>query len=263
MAKKRKRRKKNRWKRFAKSIKRMIKAPLVWGGIIVIACTTIFFGYKLGHRFFHKKPQRTTIIAKDYNGIDISRYQTHIDWQTVAANKKIQFVYIKATEGASHTDSYYNRHFRNAKSVAIKVGSYHFFSSRSTPEKQFANFKKHVRKSEQDLIPMVDVEERLNARTPRATLQKNLQRFMDLVKEEYGVYPLLYSQYTFYKQKLSPEFDRYYIFMARYSNNPPVLDYGGKVNIWQFTEHGRLKGVRGSVDLDRFCQGTSIEDIEL
>lgn len=265
MAKKRKRRKTSLWKRLTRRIKRTLQDPLkvlAWCVALIFLFVCITIGVEVVKRIVHPKPQRTTIVAKDYNGIDISKYQAHINWQELAKNEKIQFVYIKATEGASHSDRLYSRHFANAQSVGFKVGSYHFFSSRSTPERQFANFKRHVNRNKQDLIPMVDIEEHLNATTPRATLQKNLQRFMDLVKEEYGVYPLLYSQYTFYKQKLSPEFDRYYIFMARYSTRPPVLNNNSKVNIWQFTENGHIKGIREPVDIDRFCNGTTLKNIE-
>lgn len=37
--------------------------------------------------------------AKIYKGIDVSHHQKQIDWQKVA-DDKVDFVYIKATEGA-------------------------------------------------------------------------------------------------------------------------------------------------------------------
>lgn len=36
-------------------------------------------------------------------GVDVSHYQGDIDWQ-VLSGQNIQFAYIKATEGSSHTD---------------------------------------------------------------------------------------------------------------------------------------------------------------
>lgn len=206
--------------------------------------------------------QRTVITSDEYNGIDVSKYQGNIDWGKVAKDTKIQFVYIKATEGATKVDSKYNTYIKEARHEGIKVGSYHYFIGRKSAKEQFDNFNKYVSRNKQDLIPMVDVEEAGNRLISKDDLQKNLNEFMQLVKEEYGKYPLLYSQYGFYKEKLSPEFDTYFLFIARYGKNPPTLESSGKHNIWQYTEKGKIDGINGFVDLDRFCNGTTLSDIE-
>lgn len=61
----------------------------------------------------------------------------------------------------------------------------------------------------------------------------------------------------------APAYNRYYIFMARYSKTPPTLKGDGKYNIWQYSEKGHIDGIRGTVDLDRFCNGTTLYDIRL
>ncbi|MCR4854320.1 MAG: glycosyl hydrolase family 25 [Prevotella sp.] len=198
-----------------------------------------------------------------YNGIDISKHQGRINWKTVAQNRNIQFVYIKATEGASVVDKHYKKNLAEARAAGLRVGSYHFFRAYKSPEEQFRLFTKHVKKSQQDLIPMVDVEQTGNRQVSRQQLQKNLKRFMELMKKHYGKYPLLYSQYRFYNEKLAPEFNRYFIFIARYGKKEPVLKGRGKYNIWQYSERGRIKGIQGYVDLDRFANGTTIDDIML
>ena len=181
----------------------------------------------------------------------------------MAQDKKIQFVYIKATEGATHYDKKYETNLQKARKAGLKVGSYHFFTYRKSAKEQFENFKKHVRKYEQDLIPMVDVEKTGNNGATREKLQKTLNEFMQLVKKEYGKYPLLYSQYHFYNRLLAPEFNRYYIYIARYSTQEPILQGGGKYNIWQYTEQGKIEGIDEYVDLARFGNGTTLTDILL
>lgn len=212
-------------------------------------------------REFTRPVRRTTVTTAGYNGIDVSKYQGNIDWKKVAADRNIQFVYIKATEGATKADKRYDEYLRKARAEGLKVGSYHFFVSFRTAEEQFANFKRHVPRSKQDLIPMVDVEEAGNRTAKRSQLQRELQRFMELVRKEYGHYPLLYSQYSFYNQMLAPEFNRYYIFIARYGKREPQLRGGGKYDIWQYSEKGHINGIRGTVDLDRFATGRSLDDI--
>lgn len=207
--------------------------------------------------------RRTVVTSADYNGIDVSKYQGNINWTKVAEDRKVQFVYIKATEGATKTDSRYAENLRKARAAGLKVGSYHFFVSFRTAEQQFDNFRRHVPRDKQDLLPVVDVEEAGNRTAQREKLQKELQRFMDLVRKEYGHYPILYSQHGFYNQMLAPEFNRYHIFIARYGQRAPRLSGGCKYSIWQFSEQGHINGIRGNVDLDRFAPNIDLSDIEL
>lgn len=62
---------------------------------------------------------------------------------------------------------------------------------------------------------------------------------------------------------LAPEFNKYYIFIARYGTQKPVLKGNGTYNIWQYSEKGSTKGIKGTVDLNRFANGTTLSDIEL
>lgn len=201
--------------------------------------------------------------SSDYDGIDISKYQGKIDWKKVKANRKIKFVYIKATEGASLLDRRYKTNLKGARDAGIPVGSYHFFTSRRSAQEQFSHFKRHVVKNKQDLLPMVDVEESGVRGCSREKLQKSLEEFMQLVKQEYGKYPLLYSPYGFYNKMLAPEFNKYFIFIARYGKSSPRIHGPGKHNIWQYSEKGRIDGIPALVDLDKFENGTTIRDIML
>ena len=248
----------HRLRRWCRQRWRRWRVPLA---AAVVALLAIAVAVK--HFWPASRPARVTVESGDYNGIDVSRHQGRIDWQRVAADPKIQFVYIKATEGASLVDRDYERNFEQARAAGLKVGSYHFFTSYKSARAQFDNFKRHVDKSAQDLLPMVDVEEAGNRRATRQSLQPHLQEFMELVRAEYGQYPLLYSQYKFYNTLLAPEFNRYFIFIARYGRAEPVLRGGGKYNIWQYTERGHVDGISGAVDLDRFCNGTTLDDILL
>ena len=248
------------WKRLKRRVKRQLKRNRIAAisALLIIAACVVSIGH---HKLIGK--HRITVFSTEYNGIDVSKHQGVINWERVAKDPRIQFVYIKATEGASLVDKNYHRNFDNARKNGLLVGSYHFFTSYKTPEDQFKNFKRQVKKNKQDLIPMVDVEEAGNRNAKRDMLQHRLWEFMNLVKEEYGVYPILYSQYTFYNTLLAPEFNKCIIFIARYSNTTPDLKGWGKYNIWQYTEKGRVDGIKEYVDLDRFENGTKLSDILL
>ena len=59
------------------------------------------------------------------NGIDISRYQPHINWEKVAP--QIDFVFIRASSGNKYIDPLFEEHYANAKNKNIPIGAYHYF----------------------------------------------------------------------------------------------------------------------------------------
>ena len=97
----------------------------------------------------------------DYQGIDVSNHQGEIIWSLVASDDKIKFVYIKATEGKTHQDKRYKKNLNGARKNGFPVGSYHYLRNTSYILDQFDNFVSVVDKDLQDLIPMVDVEEKV------------------------------------------------------------------------------------------------------
>ena len=88
-------------------------------------------------------PELRTIIrhtVSKQQGIDVSHYQGNINWERVAREDNVHFVYIKATEGAGLVDDCYLRNLYGAKRVGLPVGSYHFFSpSTSYPSSMWRN----------------------------------------------------------------------------------------------------------------------------
>ena len=147
--------------------------------------------------------------------------------------------------------------------MGLKVGSYHFFTSKASAIAQFQHFKSVVRKSEQDLLPVLDVEEHgIKGRWEGKQLQDSVRVFAELVKKHYGKYPIIYSNEHFYNNELGHNFNNYYLFIANY-NSAPSVGGSGKHNIWQYSEHGHLHGIGERVDLNRFNNGTTISDLML
>jgi lysozyme len=200
-------------------------------------------------------------VMMDYDGIDVSHHQGKIDWERVADDARLEFVYIKATEGSTIVDSRYDENFNGAKDAGLHVGSYHFFSSSSTVTSQFANFKQHVSRNRQDIIPMVDVEKRGVRGWSKKQLRDSLALFVTLVESYYGKSPIIYSYSSFYNDNLAPYFNSYHLFLARYNGQSPVIEGDGHHNIWQHSDCGLIDGITTDVDLDMFEPGTSLKDI--
>ena len=57
--------------------------------------------------------------------------------------------------------------------------------------------------------------------------------------------------------------NKWFLFLGRYSSVRPSIKGVGRHNIWQFSDHGKVRGMRGYVDLDRFMSGTSLAAIRL
>lgn len=198
-----------------------------------------------------------------YDGIDVSHYQGEIDWALVASDTCIQFVYVKATEGSTHVDTFYHRNMSGAKEVGLHVGSYHFLTSTSSVHRQFNHFKAHMSQHPQDLLPMVDVEWAGVKGWSKQQLQDSLAVFLWLVKQHYGRYPLLYADSRFYNAHLSPRFDKLPLFIARYSEEAPIVKGAHRHFIWQRDQYGWVDGINHQVDLNAFAVGTTLVDILL
>ena len=90
-------------------------------------------------------------------GVDVSHYQGTIDWPVLAA-QDLDFAYIKATEGSSHTDEKFAENWEAAKDTGLRIGAYHFFSFDSPGESQLKHFTETVPAFRQMLPPVVDFE---------------------------------------------------------------------------------------------------------
>ena len=195
---------------------------------------------------------------QDSFGIDVSNHNGKINWDQVP---DVDFVYIKATEGATYVDPVYQQNINGARARKFRVGAYHYFRTTSSVQKQFENYKKHVMKSDIDLIPMVDVEE--CKKWSATQFQDSLMRFIQLVKSHYGKAPMIYSVNTFYNKYCAPRFNNFHLIIGRYGNEKPFIKGKGTYTIWQKSQTGKLSGIPKEVDIDVFRKEVLIANILL
>lgn len=193
------------------------------------------------------------------HGIDISHYQGEVFWETVGNDTKMAYVYIKATEGGDRIDSKYEQNLLTAHEYGLKVGSYHFYRPKTPQETQLGNFVLQCRPSEQDLIPMIDVES--TGGLPTEEFCDSLFKFLELVEEVYRQRPLVYTGTNFYNKHLAGKLDRYLIMIAQYTERLPVLIDDRDITMWQYTGKGHLNGIRGYVDKSRFMGNHKLREI--
>jgi lysozyme len=201
----------------------------------------------------------------DKQGIDVSHYQGSIDWEKVANETNIKFVYIKATEGSSHKDSLYHHNTAQARRAGIAVGSYHYFHPNVPVATQYNNFMSSVDLSTQDLIPVIDIEEK--GRKPSKQICDSLDKFSSMVLAQWGTLPIIYTHQRFYNYLLQRSFDNHILWIARYGaykfKLTPSLEDKRQCTIWQYSNRGIVEGIEGYVDLNTLYEDTKITDIML
>ena len=214
-------------------------------GIVVVLAACSSQGSRRDGR--HVPPRRDGALI---DGIDISSHQGDIDWAKVTANDDLRFAYVKATEGATYRSPHYQSNVRQAQRHGLLVGSYHYLSTTSTISEQYANFVGAMSTVTQDLIPMIDVEDR--GTWSRSQLIDSLALLAGMLERHYKRRPMIYSTMDFYNQNLSPQFNRYPLYIGRYSSAKPAISWDGDYTIWQFTEDGIMAGINVYVDMARF-----------
>lgn len=249
----------NRGRRRKKSSNPLRRLPsyILWSLlvlVVVIYCIFFYRTFVTPYSFRWKALYGTTIYPDGkVRGIDISHYQDNIDWDrlrnALIKDTPIRFMFVKATEGADIIDENFNLNFYNARKCELIRGAYHFFSTKSPAAKQARLFCKIVQLEDDDLPPVLDVEN-IGDLTP-AQLQKAVLEWMDIVEKHYGVTPMLYTSYKFKTSYLNtPAFDKYPYWIAHYYVNE--LEYKGEWAFWQHTDAGRIDGIKGYVDVDLF-----------
>ena len=248
----RKKKKKNQSNPF-----RRFPSYILWSVLAFIIVVYIFFFYKtfVGPYSFRWKALYGDVTYPKglVRGIDISHYQGDINWEKLR-NAQIQgapvsFVFIKATEGTDLWDENFNLNFHNAKKNDIIRGAYHYFSPHTSGKEQAKFYCKMVQLDENDLPPVLDVEEKGSYSTPQ--LQREVLDWLNAVEKHYGTTPILYTGYKFKTSYLnSSHFDKYLYWIAHYYVDS--LAYKGQWTFWQHTDAGEVDGIKGDVDINLF-----------
>ena len=219
---------------------------------LLIVSSIIFFSHpislelyrKIKNKLSHNLRVKTPEI-KGFSGIDISHYQKNIKWDDID-NKKVSFVFIKATEAKTYKDCNFNRNWKGAAKQQLKRGAYHFFHPGKDAIKQFENFKNTVELEQGDLAPLLDVE--VTNGLKKKELIKQVNIWLLAAENHYRIKPLIYTTQRFYNTYFKNSFQEYEFVIARFNSRQPNLQDGRKVVFWQYTDQGKIQGIKPLVD---------------
>lgn len=221
-------------------------------GLMLAACAAMP-GPIEGDRDPHRGVARAHGMA--VQGIDVSRHQGAIDWDATRRGGT-RFVFMKATEGKDHMDPNFYANWRGARDAGIPRAAYHFMTWCSTAAEQAAWFRQIVPNDPDALPPVLDLEWNNHSscknRFGRADVLEKVRVMLAAMEAHTGKLPIIYTDMTFHRDILEGEyFDN--PFWLRSVAAEPRERYNGRVfTFWQYTQTGRVAGVRGDVDRNVF-----------
>lgn len=193
-------------------------------------------------------------------GIDVSEYQRRIDWGAVGSGR-IRFALLRSTLGNRHVDRWYRRNAAGATRHGILVGAYHYAKPGATrwdARAEARHFLRVARNGAGDLLPVLDIEE--SGGLGEARLRSWVRGWLRHVESRTGLRPMIYSNASFWRDGMGNT-----TWFARrghphwvahwHARRPdvPAREWAGRGwTVWQWSASGRVPGIRGPVDLDRF-----------
>jgi GH25 family lysozyme M1 (1,4-beta-N-acetylmuramidase) len=199
-------------------------------------------------------------------GIDVSHHQGAINWARVAGSGKL-FAFIRASAGTLTADGQYAANLSGAHSAGLAVGSYHF-ANPDTASGDAANeaawFLQNATIASGDLRPVLDLEVS-NGLDP-ASMTAWAQTWLSNVSSATGVRPIIYTNPTFWSTSMANTdwFARNgysVLWIAHWTKAAqplvPAANWAGQGwSFWQYSSTGKVSGVSGRVDLNRFNGST-------
>lgn len=178
-------------------------------------------------------------------GIDISAHNGEIDFRKVIKDG-YDFAIVKATEGTNFKDKAFVDNIREAKKAGMRIGAYHFFRFDTDGRMQAINLMHSLRNRSTDFPAVIDIEEWGNP-DGNAT-SRIISRLRDMIDhlEYYGIDIILYTNKDGYNRFIKGNFDNYPLWICSFTEPEPGIDW----TIWQYSHSGRVKGIRGKVDLN-------------
>lgn len=187
------------------------------------------------------------------SGIDLSAHNGVPDFDSIAADS-IEFVYLKASEGGDYRDPSFIRNYAAATGAGLTVGAYHFFRFDTDGVRQARNMLDAVKGCRLDLPLAIDVEENGNpAQVPTGTIIDRLEAMVAYLRV-FGREVIIYTNKNGEARFLRDSFGRTYnetpeLWICSFTD-PPLPRR--KWLLWQHSHTGRVRGVKGPVDLNTF-----------
>lgn len=187
-------------------------------------------------------------------GIDVSHWEGDIDFQEVK-RAGIRFVYMKASEGVSYIDPDFERNYREARKARLKIGFYHYVTAGSEEEAraQARHFADVIWGKVYHGCPVMDFES-FDSLT-KDQINDISTAFLQELREVTGKRVAIYSDANNATNTFDARLAVYPLWIADYGvARPDMRNHWKRWAGWQYTDAGRVEGIRGRVDRNYFTE---------
>jgi lysozyme len=203
-------------------------------------------------------PSGQAMAASRLPGIDISSYQGDIDWKKVDASD-VRFIIMRVSH-ALDLDTRFAEYSAAATAHGIPWGAYQYVEpsgKKGDAAEQADLFLQTAKLGSGNLLPVIDIE-RTNG-LGAAALQDFVAQWLNRVRNELGVRPVIYTSPSFWRAALADtkRFSSrgYRLWIAHWKTRRPDVPAGNWSKhgwtFWQWTNCGSVSGIKGCVDKDR------------
>ena len=191
------------------------------------------------------------------HGVDVSRFQTGIDWRQARA-AGVSFAYIKATEGGDLVDPMFRHHWQAAAAAGVARGAYHFYYHCRSPEDQARWFFANVPRTAGALPPVLDMEwtptsPTCTIRRPADVIRRDAAVLIAMMTRHYGTRPVLYTTVDFFEQNQMWRMSGADFWLRSVAAHPSDRYPGQQWTFWQYSATGTVPGMTGDIDLNTFA----------
>lgn len=191
-------------------------------------------------------------------GMDVSVYQGSIDFAAVKEDG-IEVAYIRSSYGQTGVDENFEDNYRGAAEAGLSFGLYHYLEATTADDARLEarHFAEVIRAADYDCRPALDFE--IDQELSSEDITAIISAFMEEVQSILGVQPMLYTDISF-ARRMDASLSDYPLWIAQWEVDAPELsstpwqDWAG----WQYTSEGRISGIEGNVDRDRFTDAVRL-----
>lgn len=186
-----------------------------------------------------------------WKGYDISYCQPKVNWDKVKAD----FVIIKAGEGLTIKDGYFEQHYKNAKAKNIPVGAYWFSHALdiNTARKEARKFAETIKGKQFEMPLFLDIEAKEQQTLTKQQLSDIIRTFLEEL-EGLGYWVGLYHCYADAIARVDESIRRRYTFWLAWWLGPDgnTKKYNYPIGMWQYGVEKNKEAFNGDVDAD-YC----------
>lgn len=203
----------------------------------------------------HSEEDKTELF-----GIDISHHNGIIVWPQLVTNiPKVDFVYIKATQGTGFTDPMASFNANQAQQNKIPFGYYHFatlntFDDITDARAEAIYFLNVIKSFPEPKLPLVLDIETNKVQLPQIKVLEWITVFFTELEKAGFKDSLLYSYSSFLENNLPFGHNiKNRLWLAGYVKPQKLkIPHGwNNYSIWQYSDSGKIAGIKTPTDLNK------------